>query len=467
VKPATTIEDAAYKSLANFNRNVWEDEDSEWWTFEGAYVDRAKAPEGDLKNSFRAIERRLLKEDGATKIMFTGQTGCGKSMELRRLAEEPEIKQRFELIEFSLLDRLNDAVDNDLNHVLLTTASVLADHIVGSELHGIGRWDKTTQATVPLKRWLSLLTLGRSPDVPERFDQLTVKVKAALAEASLRLRSESELRRQVSTFEARELQELVSMFLVWIGDASERKPLLIVDDADKLYTPVSIDSIFRRGLRTLTDLPAKMVLTFPLNVLFDDGFGPPANLHVERLFNVKVIHRQTPDSVIPEAVAFFREILDPLVDPKAELFEAGVVEAAVRLSAGVPREFIRLLKLACEEADLLGRPKVSKREFEAAVANYLRRELVPRTQLGPTPRALMRVRLTKKVSEPSDLKLLHANLVVDYANEAGWQDANPVLTRFVDELLEERRALLRLDGLSGPALEKKLREQLERGKDES
>ncbi|MEM9461708.1 MAG: hypothetical protein AAGF11_46525 [Myxococcota bacterium] len=460
MKPAVTLEDAAYKSLANYNRNIWE-QGGPWWSFDDAYIDRSSAPEGALPTTFRLIERRLLEEDGPTTIMFTGQTGCGKSMELRRLSEEPKIRERFELIRFSVLDKLNDAVDNDLNHVLLATASELADHVVDAGLHTVGRWDKADKADGELRRWLSVLARGDQPKPPARFDELAVRLKSVLADWSIRLRSEAELRREVSGLEARDLQALTSMLLTWVADVTERKTLLVVDDADKLYAETSVDAIFRRGLRTLTDLPTKMVLTFPLNLAYDSKFRPPANVHVERLFNVKVIRRDEPSRVLAGAVAFFRKLLASLVDPAAELIDAAVVDQAVRLSAGVPREFVRLLlKLACEEADLAGRARVTVPDFKTSVANYLRRELVPRTQLDPTPASLMRVRLTKKVSTANDLALLHANLIVDYVNETSWQDVNPVLIEHVNGLLDEQRALLAAEGLNGPAVDRTLREYL-------
>lgn len=243
MKPSVTLEDAAFKALANYNRNIWEQAGT-WWSFEDVYIDRSTAPEGALPTTFRLIERRLLQEDGPTKVIFTGQTGCGKSMELRRLSEEPKICERFELVRFSVLDKLNDAVDNDLNHVLLATASELADHVVSNDLHLIGKWDEADKADPQLRRWVQLLARNGDPELPKRFDELTVRLKSQLADWSIRLRSEAELRKKVSQFEARELQNLTSMMLTWIAGVTHRKTLLIIDDADKLYSEVSVDAIY-------------------------------------------------------------------------------------------------------------------------------------------------------------------------------------------------------------------------------
>lgn len=380
-------------------------------------------------------------------------------MELRRLSAEPEIRERFETVRFSVLDKLNDAVDHDLNHVLLATASELADHVVQYKLHEMGRWDKSDQAALELRRWLELLSRS-AVNAPKSFDDLTVKFKAQLADVSIRLKSEAELRKRVSELQASDLQSLNRMLLMWIADVTERKTLLVIDDADKLYAPVSVDAIFKRGLRMITDLPTKMVLTFPLNLAYDSDFRPPADVHVERLFNVKVIRRDAPETVLAGAVDFFRRLLDSMVDPNADLIDEVVIREAVRLSAGVPREFVRLLKLACEEADLLGHTHVRMQDLQTSVANYLRRELISRTQLEPTPDALIRVRLNKKVFGPFELALLHANLVVEYVNQDPWQDVHPVLGAHIDNLIQLRRETLAKEGLSGSEIEKTLRKPL-------
>lgn len=460
MQPARTLDDAAYNALLNFNRNIWE-EPSDWWSFDGAYVDRTLAPDGDLTPRFKHIGALLLNNRGNTKVLFTGQIGSGKSMELRRLAEEPEIKQKFEIVRFSVLDKLNDAIDNDINHVLLAMASELVDHVVKMKYHELGKWDKADTASKELRTWLGLLARSTKPEVPGRFDQMTVKLKNELAEWSIRLRSESERRDAVSKLEVRQLQLLANMLLTWIEDASERETMLIVDDGDKLHTEVSLQSIFVRGVRTLTELPCKMVLTYPFQLAFREDFVTPPEVLREQLFNIKVIKRSEPEKLLDGARTFFRNLLDRLVDPGADLIEPAVVDEAARLSAGVPREFVRLLQKGAETAATDGSPRVDQRLFAAAVANFRRSDMISRTLLGDTPTALMRVRLTKTVRHPVDLRLLRGNLLVQYVNERPWYDVNPLLGAYVDDLLESEREQLEVQGVKPPELEARLLAQLQ------
>jgi hypothetical protein len=460
MQPARTLDDAAYNSLLNFNRNIWE-EPSDWWSFEDAYVDRSLAPDGDLAPRFKHIGALLLNNRGNTKVLFTGQIGSGKSMELRKLAEEPAIRQIFEIVRFSVLDKLNDAIDNDINHVLLATASELVDHVVKMGYHQIGRWDKADRVSKDIRGWLTLLLRGPKPELPDKFDQMTVKLKTELAEWSVRLRSESERRDEVSKLEVRQLQLLVSMFLMWIEDVSERKVLLIVDDGDKLHTEVSLQSIFVRGVRTLTELPCKMILTYPFQLAFREDFVAPPEVLREQLFNIKVIKRSEPARLLDGARTFFRSLLDRLVDPAAGLIDPAVVDEAARLSAGVPREFVRLLQKGAETAATDGSPRVDHRIFTAAIANFRRSDMISRTRLGDTPTALMRVRLTKAVRHAVDLRLLRGNLLVEYVNETPWYDVNPILVAYVDDLLESEREQLVIQGSKPPELEARLLARLE------
>lgn len=93
---AKEIAEAAYNQLETFDRNVWETDDVA--PFGEVYVDRptttaGAAPSAEIKNS-------LLYGRGASKIFLTGQRGSGKSMELRRLHEDPAIAAKYEHITF-------------------------------------------------------------------------------------------------------------------------------------------------------------------------------------------------------------------------------------------------------------------------------------------------------------------------------------------------------------------------------
>lgn len=401
--PARTLGDAAYNSLLNYGRNVW-DEPSEWWSFDKTYVDRSLL-HGQGAAPWQRISSLLLHARDDTKVLLTGPTGTGKSMELRRLTEDPRIQNRFEIVQLSMIDSLNAAIDNDISHVLFTTASRLIHHLVGLRSLGLGRWNR-------------------------------------LADWSTRLGFEPTHHQQVATLEPRRLQSLVSTLLVWVEEVFGRKVLLIIDDGDKLRTEASMLSVFVRGLRLLAELPCKMILTHPLPLAFREDFGAPNGIHHERLFNIAVIEHGDPMRLLESARTFFTSLLDRLVDPGAGLIDPIVIDEAIRLSAGVPREIVRLLQKGAEVAAESGSSRVDSLLFANAVASLRRTNMLPQTRLGGIPTALMRARRTETVREATDLTLLRVNLLVEYGNETPWYDVNPLLTGYIDDLIESEHERL-------------------------
>lgn len=99
--------------------------------------------------------------------------------------------------------------------------------------------------------------------------------------------------------------------------------------------------------------------------------------------------------------------------------------------------------------------------FKVAVAVYVRDNLILPTRLGETPRALMRVRLNKTIRHTSEVELLHANLAVQHVNRRLWEDVNPLLADYVDELIEEERGRLRRRKVPEEDLEIRLLDALE------
>ena len=70
-------------------------------------------------NPTARLERELLRPyHEPPKYFFSGHTGCGKSTELRRLAANPRIQEKFWPVHFSIRDQA-DITDLDFRDVLL------------------------------------------------------------------------------------------------------------------------------------------------------------------------------------------------------------------------------------------------------------------------------------------------------------------------------------------------------------
>jgi hypothetical protein len=154
--------------------------------------------------------------------------------------------------------------------------------------------------------------------------------------------------------------------------------------------------------------------------------------------NVKVVHRQTPGDLLPEARAFFHDLYARLVAPEVKLADEEAIDRAAVQSAGVIREFLRILQRGFRLAfnyrdDFLTVATLAEGLLE------LEREMVRATQLEVTRRRLMSVRIKKNLASEGERKLLDSLMVVELSNNQSWYDVHPILQSYVDGLIKEAK----------------------------
>lgn len=440
------MQEAAFGAFLTYDRDVWEDDPDT--PFRSVYVDRAMlgGPGDGGGRPWRTMMRRLAHVQDYVRILLSGQIGSGKSMELRRLAEEQVIAERFERVSFRLTDRLNVAAPVDMRFLLLAVAAAVAEHIVehqGTEPRrwGFARKDKLLPV---LREWLGVLVEGEELP-PPRVEVDAWKLKSALVETTVRIRSDEAVRtkvREQDHFAVTRLRRLVAMLLRHAEDSAGRRVLLMVDDGDKLTTESSAVNVFVQQVDNLLELPCSLVLTFPYWLHFDERFAPTTRrAEVVLTHNVKVIEHDAPTLLLEPAREFFGKLYDGLVEEGSDLVEDGVLDLAALNSAGLPREFVRILQRGFDLSDELEEPRLSLATMDLALAT-LRRELSAFTQLRQTREAMMRVRLTQRLHRREDWTLLSSLLAVELRNAALWYEINPLAQPQVDRWIAEGVAAL-------------------------
>jgi hypothetical protein len=474
---ASNVRHAAFQQFASYDRNVWEDAKGVLPDFAEMYVERP-APEGAGRRHLAPISRRmrddLIESNGAEKVLLTGQMGSGKSMELRQLYEATDIRERFECLKVVLTERLNLASAIDIRYVLLALASTLADLIVARQyeekLSGAQLVPRSEDGRPlgegelgPVVAWLEpLQKLSGVPDAPQN-NSWTVRLNLYLAEVTRQLKTDEPTRAAVlqdPSFASSRLERLVSGLVQLIQRASKRDLLLLVDDGDKMTQEASARGVFVDNLPVLLSLECRAVITFPYWLHFDDAFQRSIRLcPVYSIANVKVIHREAPEVLLPEALTFFRGIYDRLVDPEVKLVDDQALEKAALGSAGIVREFLRILQRGFRFAHEYKDDFVTATTLAEAMLE-LEREMSYATQREVTRHRLMSVRIKKKLDEASDRQLLDSLLVVELSNNHPWYDVHPILQSYVDGLVREARARLARKGLAEPELTEQLLQDL-------
>jgi len=471
---AGSVREAAFKQFASYDRNVWEDAKGILPDFADMYVERP-APDGAEGRPQAPIARQmrddLMETGGAVKVLLTGQMGSGKSMELRRLYEATDIRERFDRLKVVLTERLNMASAIDIRYVLLALASALAEHIYVGQHDKLVSWRPDEERPLgsgefaPVVAWVEpLQRLAGVPAFPDD-KSWTFKLNFVLGELTRQIKTDEPKRDAVlqdPTFAPSRLERLVSSLVRLIEKATKREVLLIIDDGDKMTQEVSARGVFVDNLPTLLSLDCRAVITFPYWLNFDDAFQRSIRLcPAYSIENVKVIHRDAPETLLPEARAFFRGIYDRLVDAEVKLADDDAIGKAALASGGIVREFLRILQRGFRLARDYGDDFLTAVTLAEALLG-LEREMIRATQLETTRRRLMSVRLQKKLEDKKDWQLLDSLLVVELSNNRLWYDVHPILQSYVDSLVKEaKERLARTDAsLVEPALTERLLQDL-------
>jgi hypothetical protein len=164
--------------------------------------------------------------------------------------------------------------------------------------------------------------------------------------------------------------------------------------------------------------------------------------------------------VLPGAYEFFRKVYSRLVAEGSDWVDADALEEAVRLGAGIPREFLRVMERGFRDTFNFDESRLTLENVRLA-ARDLRLEMIRLTQTAETRQRLMRVRLTRSLEDVADRKLLDELLIVELTNDEPWYDVHPLLASHIDERLGElRRALQIADDAAPEDAQRKLLEKL-------
>jgi hypothetical protein len=461
---ATSVREAAFRQFASYDRNVWEDRKGVLPDFSDVYVERP-GPEGAGGRHQDPISQQmrdaLIETDGAEKVLLTGQMGSGKSMELRRLYEATDVRERFECLKVVLTERLNMASAIDIRYVLLALASALTEYVYTWQCDDLKGRGLPEGEFKPVLDWVEPLRKLSGVQDPAGDAPWTVKLNLHLVEVTRQLKTDEPIRSAVlqdPAFAPSRLERLLSGLVDLIKRSTRRDLLLLVDDGDKMTKEESARGVFIDNLPALLSLTCPAVITFPYWLHFDDAFQRSIRLcPVYPIANIKVVHRDAPDTLLPEARAFFRGIYGRLVDPRVKLIDDDALETAALRSAGIVREFLRILQRGFRFAHMYKDDFVTNATLAEALLE-LEREMYYATQLETTRRRLTTVRLQKKLDDEEDRQLLDSLLVVELSNNRPWYDVHPLLQSYVDGLIKEAKERLAREDekLKEPALTERL-----------
>lgn len=480
MQPATTLSDATFNYLRPLIRQY-----SDLWSgtagvdspgFDQVYVPRPGEVVGTRQRQrpplVERLTRQLTKDRDDTLTLVTGQKGSGKTFALRKVYDDPAIKGRFHRV--FVRAGGDDGQpgkaglppgDADLRLLLLLLAAEVSREFKNPALiEALREYKAKPELEGALREWAELLTSdGGTP--PRNFYEYATKINLSVTELSWKLRSDDQRRRVVREddhFAPSQLIRLLNALVLALRETIMkidvmRDLLIIVDDTDKYAFPTEAEAMFLQGAVTLQQIPCKLVVTFPYWLHFDpryNNIAPGATREV--LSNIKVVTRSDPNTPLPVAVDFFREVYTRVASPSL-LESEDVLKEAVLLSAGVPREFLRVLAQAFELAIDFGEAAVSLDTVRDAQI-VLARDSIATAGTLVTQARLKYVHLTHQVPTVGFWKLLDSLHVVEYVNDEPWYAVNPLLRDWVKERVREDERVLELRGVKGTDVAEQLKE---------
>lgn len=400
--------------IANFDPMLSLPADSDW------YVERPDSPELEMK-------ALLLNTTADSKILFSGHRGSGKTSTLNKLAADPEIRNKFFVVQFSIKDELNIA---DLTYTDLLVA-------MGARLY------KSAEERLKLPNDLKKSLDDWSAEVSRvwsKIDQAEVKVEAGIgaffAKATGLLRTGFEDKREFrQKFEPRlpQLIDIINRIIRAVEthpQAGNREVLLILEDVDKPDLDAAMDLFFKKGA-ILAEPQSKIIFTVPTSLLYSgqynvikQNFGEP---YVLPNFKVK----EKDGKRDPVCWARMREIAERRMEPA--LMETGALDLAVEMSGGVVRELVRIIQSAASRA-VATNANCIRCEHVGQAINKLRMEYsftLTRQEYIEILKNVHQTNLLRHDDEKPLLDLLHNLFILQYPNGPGWYGVNPIVYKLI------------------------------------
>lgn len=439
----------------------------------GARPDASLPPSGSVREEItRHLIRRKKREE---KVFVTGQKGAGKTMLMARIARDPAITAHFTPVVVRATRHIPAGVaDIRLLLVMLITqmSRFIDDQRLDArvDLGGV----RVGGISKVLAAWTRLFEDKGTPTAPETFQSAKTKLSAQFLELSEEIVRDPQRRLQVlddKRFSVTELHRVVSALIEFaqealtLRDAGPSYLLLVIDDLDKYAVPSEVRSIFHDGLEALRSLPCTALFTYPYFLNFTDSFAQREETHA--ILNVKVAERVRRDAASELAMLPIesRELLDPARDffnriynnlaDRALVADQDVIDRAALLSAGIPREFLRLLSMGFELCLDHRKKKLDLPTLD--VARIRLQQTMTRTANEPWKQAALKlVQSRGKILGFSEM--LDTVHIVEYVNRAVWYGVHPAMEELVADWIRADRHLLIAKGTAEQIVERELEE---------
>ncbi len=395
----------------------------------------------------RRLESSLQPDKVEQKVLLVGQRGCGKTSELLKLV--------------SLMQDEYFTVYVDLFASLDLNASSLLELLfcIGGAVYKVAREDDKVHP--PERLWKELVssqsTLIREQTRRSEFELNPTAILstlvcaagavypplAAAGKAVEGVRFGFGIgRKEIERLEVPPiLREVIARVNAIIGEVEERagQPVLLVADGlDKITDFKQAALLFARSW-ALTAIGCRALYTVPVALYYSTQFhGEVQNFFAsEELPNVRLYPRgerekrhepgfETMRSLVEKRLTSAGLTLEQTFDPQA-------LDELVRMSGGVMRDMVSLVRYAALKAEEDGADRISPAIAQWAIAK-LRREMQA-ALFEDHYRALSEIARSEGLidrDDPAQMELVRDGYVVSY-HDGFWRDIHPIIWPLLEE----------------------------------
>jgi len=380
-------------------------------TLKEFYV-RRESPIDRHANALRSSGRPL-------KYLFVGSRGNGKSTELNRLSEI--LEDDLLIVPFSIRDKLN-LYDIEYSDILLIIAAEIYERVsenveLSSKLSNY--LDSWSEKVIENEKSYGLSAEAKAGFAAFVFN-ITGKMKT---EASTR-----EVTRKVIQPQLSDLIYAVNKIIIEAEEKLDKNILVIIDDLDKVNLEKGEELFYKHGAE-LTSPICRIIYTIPQPLLFSNKIRQIVLQYFDGridLGNINIYNRN--GELDPEGCDLMKQVALKRMDES--LISKDALNLAVKYSAGVMTEFIRIIRSAGNIADTDGRRSIELSDVEQAIADtkndYIR-------ILNPQDIEILKeVMKTKgKVGGEKFQDLLFSLAILEYSNGEAWYDIHPAIKRII------------------------------------
>ncbi|MDI9336643.1 MAG: hypothetical protein QM520_06415 [Gammaproteobacteria bacterium] len=357
--------------------------------------------------------------------LFTGHRGSGKSTELLRLKEELKSRRFFAI--YIDVEGLLDLADLDYLDVLLSIAKQTEEELRTSGillnpdlLENLGQWfadkfietDQLNELSAGLQTQAE--TTANIPFIAKIMARLTAEMKTA---SSRRITTRQKLEREQAVF-IEKLNILLLDARAKVQKHGHKDIVLIVDGLEKMHYRILPDKqsshahLFVVHAEQLKAPHCHIVYTLPISLVFNANLGNDFN-------DLQLLPMVRMDA---QGLGCLGAVVARRVDIAATFEQASDIEELARLSGGVMRDLMRLIRLSTDTDNA----RIGALDIEYAKTTLIREydRLLRNEEIEKLEWVIAHRRVT---GDEYYARLLNLRIILEYQNGDRWAGVHPAV----------------------------------------